>query len=70
MLRLHKTIRQDLKVISKVLESGTSCTEEKIGIEKVALRREGRRISNEIMKSKRKERVIGIKFHSVLKFET
>jgi hypothetical protein len=64
-------IRQKLKVISKVLESGTSCTEEKNWNKKRgALRREGRRISNEIMESGREESVICIKFHSVLKFET
>jgi hypothetical protein len=62
---------QELKVISKVLGSGTSCTKEKNWNKKRgALGRGSRRISNEIMKSKRKERVIGIKFHSVLKFET
>jgi hypothetical protein len=43
---------------------------EKIGMKRGALRREGQRISNEIMKSNRREIVTGIIFHSVPKFET
>jgi hypothetical protein len=42
----------------------------KIGMKRRALRREGQRISDEIMKSNRQQTVTGIVFHSVTKFET